>query len=80
MRLPLFSQGLFRDLVLQHGFSQQALEPSIFGFQLLESLGIRDRYAAELCCAIDSSSLTRNRACGTTLLPVALIQRPSGSQ
>ena len=48
MRSPLFSQSLFRDLVLQHGFGQQALEATILGFQLLEPLGIRDRHAAEL--------------------------------
>lgn len=48
VRSALFSQGLFGDLILQEGFGQQLLQPSILGFQLLQALGVRETHPAKL--------------------------------
>ena len=48
VRSPLFSQGFFRHLVLQHGLGQQPLETGVFKLELLEPFRVRDAHGAEL--------------------------------
>jgi len=38
VRSPLFSQGLFRELILQERFGQEYLELGVLGFPLLQAL------------------------------------------
>lgn len=41
-RLPLFSHGLFGDLVFEHGLGQEFLQARILGIQFFEALGLGD--------------------------------------